>query len=97
MSKREVKIYCPKCAWEPQQSSRWWCGPKMGGCGYSWNTFDTGGVCPECGKAWEETACLSCHRMSAHRAWYHEFTAETSEATRKVALPMPPSVGPGQR
>lgn len=77
MKKREVEIYCPKCEWHPQQSSRWWCG--QGGCGCSWNTFDTGGVCPDCGKAWEETVCLACHRWSAHRAWYHEFVTETAE------------------
>ena len=86
MKKREVKIYCPKCAWEPQPSSRWWCGQSSGGCGWSWNTFDTGGVCPECGKAWEETACPECHCWSTHRAWYHEFITETSEVAEEVAI-----------
>ena len=85
MKKREVKIYCPKCAWEPQPSSRWWCG--LGGCLCAWNTFDTGGVCPDCGKVWEETACPACHRWSPHREWYHEFVTETSETVQEVDVP----------
>ena len=83
MNNREIKIYCPKCSWEPEQASRWWCH-----CGFTWNTFDTGGVCPRCSKAWEETACLSCQAWSRHRDWYHEFIGgrevERVEETREV-------------
>lgn len=81
---REVKIYCPKCRWEPEQSSRWQCT-----CLCTWNTFDTGGVCPDCGKAWETTQCLSlpCHRHSPHRDWYHEFITETQEVVREETAP----------
>ena len=84
MKKREVRIYCPKCEWESQPSSRWWCGTRTGGCGCEWNTFDTAGVCPDCGRVWEETACLACRRMSAHRAWYHEFVTEASEVAQEA-------------
>jgi hypothetical protein len=68
MSTREIKIYCPKCQWAPEQSSRWSCT-----CGFRWNTFDTAGVCPKCSKAWEDTACLTCKSWSRHHAWYHDF------------------------
>jgi hypothetical protein len=34
--------------------------------------FDTCGVCPQCGKNWEDTQCLSCQRWSRHADWYHE-------------------------
>lgn len=68
MRKREIKILCPACHWKPRQSSRWQCK-----CGCSWNTFDTGGVCPKCGHAWEETQCPSCQEWSPHRAWYREY------------------------
>lgn len=72
-------ICCPKCGWEPRASSRWYCT-----CGYTWNTFDTGGVCPGCVKVWEDTQCLSCGRWSPHKDWYrdeptHESESETSE------------------
>lgn len=71
MANREVKIFCPRCAWEPKQSSRWMCL-----CLHCWNTFDTGGVCPSCGKVWTETQCLACQRWSPHADWYHEFVSE---------------------
>ncbi len=64
---REVKIFCPKCQWVPSPSSRWICR-----CGCVWNTFETAGVCPQCGKNWEDTQCLSCHAWSPHVDWYHE-------------------------
>ncbi|RYD75769.1 MAG: hypothetical protein EOP84_17795 [Verrucomicrobiaceae bacterium] len=86
MASREVKIYCPKCEWEPRQSSQWMCQ-----CRHCWNTFDTGGVCPKCGKVWTETQCLACHKWSAHSDWYHEFISEDhssrEEATHPAAMP----------
>ncbi len=65
-----VKIYCPKCGWAPGAGARWSCAP--GGCGYVWNTFDTGGRCPGCGRQWRVTQCLSCHQFSPHEDWYHD-------------------------
>ena len=62
---RKPRIRCPKCAWRPRASSRWWCH-----CGFSWNTFDTAGLCPGCGFQWEITACLACHQWSKHLDWY---------------------------
>lgn len=81
---REVQIYCPKCQWEPLPSSRWCC---TGSCGCVWNTFDTGGVCPECGRAWEETQCLSCHQRSAHSDWYHHFGDDPVAEVVKIEEP----------
>ncbi len=37
------RIRCPLCDWSPRQEDRWSCS-----CGHSWNTFETGGVCPAC-------------------------------------------------
>jgi hypothetical protein len=59
------RIRCPLCKWEPGADSRWMCT-----CRTIWNTFDTGGVCPGCLKQWTRTACLRCHRWSAHSDWY---------------------------
>jgi hypothetical protein len=61
----ESRIRCPLCHWEPRADDRWACS-----CLYSWNTFDTGGVCPGCLKRWAMTMCLSCHKWSAHSDWY---------------------------
>jgi hypothetical protein len=59
------RIRCPRCGWEPERDSRWSCS-----CLHSWNTFDTEGRCPACGRQWVETQCLRCHQWSPHREWY---------------------------
>lgn len=67
-------IACPKCDWRPDASDRWQCS-----CGHVWNTFQTHGVCPACGKAWQETQCLACGQWSDHEEWYHEDDGLTVE------------------
>jgi len=62
----EIKIYCPKCSYEPKQSDLWICK-----CHHLWNTFDTAAKCPACGYQWEDTACPACHKWSPHKDWYH--------------------------
>jgi len=59
------RIRCPRCGWSPRKEDQWSCS-----CGFDWNTFDTGGVCPGCLHRWTETQCLSCSRWSAHSKWY---------------------------
>ena len=59
------RIRCPACAWEPQKEDQWTCE-----CLHSWNTFDTGGVCPSCDRRWTETQCPHCHVWSRHEDWY---------------------------
>ena len=59
------RIRCPKCGWRPRKVDRWGCR-----CGCSWNTFETGGRCPECDKQWRHTQCLRCHEWSLHEDWY---------------------------
>lgn len=61
------RIRCPLCQWKPTRDSRWSCR-----CGHVWNTFDTGGQCPQCGHAWKYTACLRCHAWSRHEDWYEK-------------------------
>jgi hypothetical protein len=61
------QIRCPLCGWKPRKEDRWMCA-----CGHTWNTFDTGGVCPACLHQWTTTQCLACHRWSAHSDWYAE-------------------------
>jgi hypothetical protein len=59
------RIRCPKCGWRPRKSDTWWCR-----CGCVWNTFDTAGRCPDCGRQWRNTCCLKCHQWSPHEDWY---------------------------
>lgn len=80
---RRVEIYCPKCSWKPHQMDRWACGD----CQCAWNTFDTAGVCPDCGKVHEDTQCPSCLAWSPHRSWYHNFGFdEESESVEEIQL-----------
>lgn len=66
-------IRCPKCAWQPKRSDLWMCI-----CLHVWNTFETGGVCPQCAKRWTDTQCLSCRAWSPHADWYVDDPAEES-------------------
>ena len=59
------KIACPKCGYEPKKHDLWICH-----CHHVWNTFDTAGKCPKCGKQWEDTQCTSCKKWSPHIKWY---------------------------
>lgn len=72
----EHKIRCPLCAWQPQRSDLWTCGPCPwpegldAGCFTNWHTFDTGGLCPGCDHQWTWTSCLACEGWSLHADWY---------------------------
>ena len=61
-----MKIACPRCAWEPTATSKWICD-----CRHVWNTFDTAGRCPACGRVHRTTQCLACRATSPHHDWYH--------------------------
>ncbi len=64
-----IKIACPKCSWQPDGGAHWQCS-----CGCSWDTFSTGGRCPECKFVWEDTQCPpypgGCMAWSKHEDWY---------------------------
>lgn len=72
------RIRCPHCRWQPGRAALWTCMPAgapenfTGGCGHSWNTFDTRGRCPGCSHQWRFTMCLRCQRWSPHDDWYEE-------------------------
>ena len=74
----KARIRCPKCQWQPERRSRWFCMPMgtpeffTGGCGHSWNTFDTRARCPGCTYQWVHTTCLNCHAASPHDDWYQQ-------------------------
>ena len=66
-----LRIRCPECEWEPDGGPYWQCD-----CGKAWNTFETMGTCPRCGKKWHDTQCPGpmppggCGRWSPHDDWY---------------------------
>jgi hypothetical protein len=70
------RIRCPLCRWQPDETSRWSCNDRgdpeyfFDGCGTTWNTFSTRGLCPGCGHQWRWTKCLKCKGWSLHEDWY---------------------------
>ncbi|TAL27036.1 MAG: hypothetical protein EPO01_00865 [Aquabacterium sp.] len=74
-------IHCPRCSYRPRPEDRWSCMPS---CGATFHTFWTGGLCPGCGYAWQQTQCPSCSRLSPHRAWYHDPVAAKGEGSVEV-------------
>ena len=78
---KEVYIACPKCDWEPHAGSQWSCS-----CGHAWNTFDTGGRCPSCGRQWDETQCLSCSEWSPHLDWYRNLDGWLEEELDEITI-----------
>jgi hypothetical protein len=82
-------IACPKCDWRPSGDHRWRCS-----CGHIWNTFQTHGVCPKCGRRWKTTQCTvpsqgGCRQWSDHEEWYHEDEGLTVEEYLKQHRPIP--------
>ncbi len=78
-------IECPRCGWRPRPQSRWRCE-----CGHTWNTFDTRGVCPSCGKTWTTTFCPNCGESPDHQTWYFENPPERTLVSREAIPAMAP-------
>lgn len=80
---KKTLIRCPKCSWEPDGDSHWVCQV----CNTRWNTFETRGRCPSCGKVYEDTACIKrrggCGEMSPHADWYESNEIKFIEPVRK--------------
>lgn len=56
---------CPTCNTAPPVGEYWRCGQ----CGQSFDTFETGAVCPNCKSQFPATQCLDCGRQHALPAW----------------------------
>jgi hypothetical protein len=80
---KDVKIACPKCNWEPDGGAYWSCT-----CGHIWNTFETAGQCPSCGRQWTHTQCIGyrggCNRWSPHIDWYRDLDDWVEEEIQHI-------------
>jgi Zn-dependent protease len=56
---------CPSCLSAPLLGPLWACGR----CGESFDTFETGAVCPSCRATFGETRCADCGRSSPIGEW----------------------------
>lgn len=62
---RRHGLRCPWCGWTPFALSAWKCKQ----CRFVWDSFSSDGVCPRCGHAHEETACVRCRRIARNERW----------------------------
>lgn len=62
---RRQGFACPSCNAAPPIGPFWNCNR----CHTSFDTFQTGGVCPQCSARFEKTTCLDCRRQSPMSDW----------------------------
>lgn len=68
---RRTGFACPSCRTAPPVGPYWKCNK----CSTSFDTFQTGGVCPQCSAAFEQTTCLDCRQQSPIAAWQVGYVA----------------------
>jgi Zn-dependent protease len=56
---------CPSCKAAPPLGNYWKCGK----CGQSFDTFQSGSVCPNCGTQYPVTRCLDCGHQHPMHEW----------------------------
>jgi Zn-dependent protease len=83
---RRQGFACPNCHAAPPMGPVWVCDL----CGQNFDSFESGGRCPNCGKLHENTMCVECRTMSPIGAW--EPRPVTPFATADHPLPPPPPV-----
>jgi len=62
---RHVGYACPACKTAPPIGEFWKCG----NCGRSFDTFQTHGVCPQCGMQYPLTRCMECGEGRSMGEW----------------------------
>jgi Zn-dependent protease len=62
---RREGFACPVCRLAPPQGPFWGCGK----CGKPFDTFETHGVCPNCGTQFSVTSCPECANLRPIAEW----------------------------
>jgi hypothetical protein len=62
---RHEGFACPVCKAVPPQGAFWGCGK----CRKPFDTFATGGVCPNCGVQYGVTSCPECGNVRPMNEW----------------------------
>jgi Zn-dependent protease len=87
---RHPNAFCPFCREHPPQAPLWSCP-----CGSRFDTFQTGGNCPACGRTYQTTMCPFCAQLSPLHLWFPQnATFQNSPAAFSAPWPPPPSSVP---
>ncbi len=62
---RRQGFACPSCRTAPPMGPIWRCNK----CDTKFDTFETGGVCPQCSARFEKTTCLDCRHQAPISEW----------------------------
>lgn len=62
---RRTGFACPSCRTAPPLGPIWRCNK----CDTKFDTFETGGVCPQCSARFDKTACLDCRQSYPLNEW----------------------------
>lgn len=62
---RRQGFACPSCRTAPPIGAIWRCNK----CATQFDTFQTGGVCPQCAATFEKTTCLDCRQSNPIADW----------------------------
>src|SRR5580704_8700008 len=62
---RRQGFACPSCRTAPPIGPIWRCNK----CQAQFDTFQTGGVCPQCSERFDKTTCLDCRQSNPIAAW----------------------------
>jgi Zn-dependent protease len=68
---RRPGFACPSCRTAPPVGAFWKCN----NCSTSFDTFQTGGVCPQCSASFPLTTCLDCRQKSPIAEWQPGYVA----------------------
>jgi len=67
---RRAEAACPHCGQHPPRGELWRCS-----CGMQFDTFQNGGSCPACTRAFPATSCPFCLQAAPLAQWYPPETA----------------------
>lgn len=76
---RRQGFACPSCKTPPPIGAIWKCK-----CGAQFDTFETGGVCPQCSTHFATTTCLDCRRQAPIDEWRPGYVPGTGVISSEV-------------
>ena len=77
---RREGFLCPGCGIAPAVGTHWKC-PR---CGQTFDTFETGAVCPLCKSQFSTTMCLECQQLRPMSEWIAGYYASRGAIERRI-------------